>query len=210
MIPEGGGLSHGGLDAQRAAGGAEWYVLLIGGSSGIGKTTVAARLALRLGVPWLMVDDLRLALMRSGLPVPDNPHAGAFDPAEGLVAVGEAVAPAIEVVIENDVDQRIPIVIEGDGILPSLFERESVRARATHGRVRAVYLTEPDADALHANLVARGADGWRRDLHWYARRSAAYGEWLRTEAQRRALATVPARPWGTLVERILAATGIRA
>ncbi len=190
-----------------ASRGRKWFVLLIGGPSGVGKTTVAAQIARRLDVPWLMVDDLRLALVRSGLPIPDNPHAEALDPAEGLVAIGEAVTPAIEVVIENHVDQRLPIVIEGDGILPSLFERDSVRARATSGRVRTVYLTEPDPDALHANLVARGADDWRDDLRWYARRSAAYGEWLRTEAARRGLPVVPARPWDTLVDRILVAAG---
>jgi 2-phosphoglycerate kinase len=184
------------------------FVLLIGGPSGIGKTTIASQVARRLDVPWLMVDDLRLALMRSGLPIPDNPHAEAFDPTDGLVAVGEAVSPAIEVVIENHVDQRIPVVIEGDGILPSLFERDSVRARATNGRVRAVYLTEPDADALYANLIARGADGWRDDLRWYARRSAVYGEWLAREAQKRGLPTMRVRPWETVVERILAATGL--
>jgi 2-phosphoglycerate kinase len=187
--------------------GAEWFVLLIGGPSGVGKTTVAAQVARRLDVPWLMVDDLRLALMRSGLPIPDNPCAEAFDPEDGLVAVGEAVAPAIEVVIENHVDQRIPVVIEGDGILPSLFERESVRTRATNGRIRAVYLTEPDPEELYANLVARGANGWREDLRWYARRSATYGEWLTAEAERRGLPTVPARPWETLVDRILTACG---
>jgi 2-phosphoglycerate kinase len=187
---------------------ARCFVLLIGGPSGIGKTTIASQVARRLDVPWLMVDDLRLALMRSGLPIPDNPHAGAFDPADGLIAIGEAVSPAIEVVIENHVDQRIPVVIEGDGILPSLFERDSVRARATNGRVWAVYLTEPDADALYANLFARGADGWRDDLRWYARRSAAYGEWLAREARERGIPTIAVRPWETVVERILTATGL--
>lgn len=183
-------------------------MLLIGGPSGIGKTTVAAQVARRLDVPWLMVDDLRLALERSGVAIPDSTRVEGFDAPGGLVAVGEAVAPAIEVVMENHVDQRIPVVIEGDGILPSLFERASVRTRATNGRIRAVYLTEPDADALHANLVARGTDGWRDDLRWYARRSAAYGEWLGKEAERRGLPTVPARPWDTLNERILMASDL--
>jgi 2-phosphoglycerate kinase len=186
----------------------ECFVLLLGGPSGIGKTTIAHVLAARLGWAWLMVDDLRLALMRSGVPIPDNPHAEALDPVEGAVAVGGAVAPAIEVVIENHVDQRIPVVIEGDGILPSIFERDSVRSRATGGRVRAVFLTEPDFSALHTNLVARGADTWRDDLHWYARRSATFGEWLRQEAERRGLSTVVARPRDTLAERILGAAGL--
>jgi 2-phosphoglycerate kinase len=190
---------------------AEWFVLLIGGPSGVGKTTIAAQVAGRLDVPWLMVDDLRLALIRSGLPIPDNPRAGAFDSEDGLVAVGEAVAPAIEVVIENHVDQRIPVVIEGDGILPSLFDRDSVRTRAANGRVRAVFMTEPDPQALHANLVKRGADGWRDDgddLRWYARRSVRYGEWLTKEAERRGLPTVAVRPWETVVDRILTASGL--
>ena len=186
--------------------GAEWFVLLIGGPSGIGKTTVASQVARRLDVPWLMVDDLRLALMRSGLPIPDNPRAEAFDRVDGLVAIGEAVSPAIEVVIENHVDQRIPVVIEGDGILPSLFERDSVRTRAINGRVRMVYLTEPDPDALYANLVARCADTWRDDLRWYARRSATFGEWLKAEATRHGFPTVPVRPRESLVDRILSAS----
>src|SRR5688572_16289431 len=155
-----------------------------------------------------MVDDLRLALMRSGVPIPNNPHAEALDPTEGSIADGEALSPAIEVVIENHVDQRIPVVIEGDGILPSVLERPPVRDRASGGRIRAVFLTEADADALHFNLVARGADTWRDDLRWYARKSATYGEWLEQEAARRGLPTVAARPRETLVERILSAANL--
>jgi 2-phosphoglycerate kinase len=182
-----------------------WFVLLIGGPSGIGKTTVAAQVAQRLGVPWLMVDDLRLALERSGVPVPDSQLVGTFDAPGGLVTVGELMTPAIEVVIENHVDQRIPVVIEGDGILPSLFERASVRARATEGRIRAVFLYEPDADALYANMQARRV-GLFSQAH--ARKNFLYGKWLRQEAERRGLPTVAARPWHTLVDRILAASGL--
>src|SRR5947207_2025488 len=90
-----------------------WYVLLIGGSSGVGKTTVASQVARRLNAGWLMVDDLRLALVRSGVRVPPADAVGAFDAPGGLIAVGELLAPAIEVVIENHVDERIPVVIEG-------------------------------------------------------------------------------------------------
>jgi predicted kinase len=185
-----------------------WFVLLIGGSSGVGKTTAAAEIARRLGAAWLMVDDLRLALERSGVPIPDSTRVEEVDAPGGLVAIGEAVSPAIEVVIENHVDQRIPVVIEGDGILPSLLERPSVRARAGGGRVRAVFVHEPDPEALLANLVARGADGWREDLGWYARRSIAHGEWLKREAERRGLPTVAARPLDTLAARIVAAGGL--
>jgi hypothetical protein len=109
---------------------AEWLVLLIGGSSGVGKTTVAPEVARRLGAAWLMVDDLRLALRRSGLPIPDSARVEDIHAPGGLVEDGETLTPAVEVVIEHHVDQRAPIVIEGDGILPSIFERPSVRERA--------------------------------------------------------------------------------
>jgi hypothetical protein len=36
---------------------------------------------------------------------------------------------------ENHVDCGIRVVIEGDGILPTLLDRPSVRERATGGRV---------------------------------------------------------------------------
>ncbi len=44
-----------------------WTVLLIGGASGNGKTTLAEDLGRHFGVPWLQVDDLRLALQYGGL-----------------------------------------------------------------------------------------------------------------------------------------------
>lgn len=200
----------------------DWRVLLIGGPSGAGKSTVAERIARRHGATWLMVDDLRLALQRSRvtLPTPEATAALHFDKTPGwwslpperlrdaAIAVGEALSPALEVVIENHVDQRYPVVIEGDGILPSLFERASVRARNTNGRIRTVYLYEPDGDALYANFLARGRDGWRGNLRAHARKHALYGEWLTQEAEQRGLSTVPARPWDTLVDRILAAAGL--
>ena len=42
-----------------------WMVLLIGGSSGVGKTMVAKQLGLRFDASWLQVDDVRLAFQRS-------------------------------------------------------------------------------------------------------------------------------------------------
>ncbi|MGH2461931.1 MAG: hypothetical protein ACRDIY_24000 [Chloroflexota bacterium] len=183
----------------------EWFVLLIGGPSGIGKSMVAAQIARRLGVPWLMVDDLRLALERSGVAIPDSRRVESFDGPGGLVTVGEFMAPSIEVVIENHVDQRIPVVIEGDGILPAIFDRPAVRARATSGRIRAVFLGGSDEDALYANHQARRVGLFSRA---HAHKNFLYGEWLKKEAERHVLPTVSARPWDTLAERILAANGL--
>jgi cytidylate kinase len=49
----------------------DWIVLLIGGPSGVGKSTAAKQIARRCGVPWLQVDELRLALQWSRVRLPD-------------------------------------------------------------------------------------------------------------------------------------------
>ena len=114
-----------------------WNVLLIGGHSAAGKTTAAELVGRSLGVPWMMMDDLRLAFQRARVSLPENTDALYFDTVpsfrrlspqdqcDGLIAVGEALSPALEVIIEHHVDLSLPIVIEGDGILPSLLSQEA-------------------------------------------------------------------------------------
>lgn len=177
-----------------------WRVLLLGGPSGVGKSTVAMRLGQRLGIPWLQIDDFRLALERSGVPIPDANAVAAFDGPGGLVTHGELLTPAIEVVIENHADQRDPAIVEGNGLLPALFERPSVRRRAENGWVRAVFLYEPEESAIVENMRTR-ARGRVDTAH--ARKNWLYGQWLRREAEARGLPTLPARPWDTLEDRIL-------
>ncbi len=131
-------------------GGPDWRVLLIGGHSTSGKTITSKRLDLALGVPWMQVDDIRLAFQRARARLPEHTDALYFDktphflrrPPEGqcdsLVAVGEVLSAPLEVIIENYVDQSAPIVIEGDGILPSLLSRPPVVESAAF--IRAVFI----------------------------------------------------------------------
>ena len=175
-------------------------MLLLGGASGIGKSTVARRLGQRLGIPWLQVDDFRLALIRSGIPFPDADAVPTFDGPGGLLTHGELLAPAIEVVIENHVDQDNPVILEGDAILPALFERPAVRRNADSGWLRAILLYEPEERAIQENMQARG----RALSHAaHARKNWQYSQWLRQEAAQHGLPTLPVRPWDTLDDRIL-------
>ena len=70
---------HGDDEVHSADNKPSWLVLLLGGPSGVGKTTAAVQVAARLGAAWLTVDDLRLALARSGVPIPIADEVGAFD-----------------------------------------------------------------------------------------------------------------------------------
>jgi 2-phosphoglycerate kinase len=199
---------------------ADWKVLLIGGSSGVGKTTIAREIGLHCGISWIQVDDLRLAFQRSHVTFPagtsalyfftETPDIWSKSPEllrDGLIAAGQVLSPALEVLIENHVDTFAPIVIEGDATLPSLFARPSVRTRTIDGSVRAVFLVEPDEEMLLANIMARRrgiAEYTEAELYTQARTAWLYGQWLADEAQRFRLSVVESRPRPTLVERIMA------
>jgi 2-phosphoglycerate kinase len=198
-----------------------WTVLLIAGPSGVGKSSVAPLIAVRYGVAWLMVDDLRLALQRSRVTLPERTNAlYCFETApdvrqlpperrrDAAIAVGEVLSPAIEVVVENHVDQAIPIVIEGDAIQPALLDRPPVQTRAGDGRIHAVFLVEPDAEAFLSNIRSRRSRiaGWTDyEVALYARGMWLYGQWLAREAHRFGVPVITPRPWATLVDRIIAA-----
>ena len=198
---------------------AEWSVLLIGGASGTGKSTVARALARQEGATWLQVDDLRLALERVQGPDGLSPAIRAMLSGEawgmgpdiargGLIEIAKLLAPAIEAVVENHVDQRDPIVIEGDAILPALIERPAM-VDQRHA-IRAAFIEEPDEDVLFRGLVTRARGGPRSidEFRAEARAKHAYGRWLSAEARRLEIPVVVSRPWPTLGARILAAAAL--
>ena len=194
----------------------DWAVLLIGGHSAAGKTTAAELVARSLGVQWMMMDDLRLAFQRARVSLPENTDALYFDTVpsfrhlspeefcERLVAVGQALSPALEVIIEHHVDLSLPVVIEGDGILPSLLCRPPVVERRES--VRAVFLIEPEETEILSNMLDRSraiSDRTEKQFRNEARAKWLHGQWLSREAASHDLPIVHPRPWATLVERIV-------
>lgn len=73
----------------------------------------------------------------------------------GLIAAGEALFPALEVVIKHHVATDKLFVIEGDGILPSLIARPMAHEYVAGGQVRAVFLVEPDGGTGRLTFKAR-------------------------------------------------------
>lgn len=204
-----------------------WEVLLIGGVSGGGKTTAARELSRSLAIPWLGVDDLRLAFQwsRVSLPEPeqtealyfflDTPDVWALPPErlrDGLIAVGELMAPAIDIVVGNHLHNAGPLILEGDGILPAIVEWPEMRAGLEAGRVRVLFIDEPDAERLLANYRQRKRGPWDRpdaELRTEARAKALFNAWIVHEAGERGLPTVPSRPFDALVERIAGTASAR-
>lgn len=191
-----------------------WQVLLLGGPAGAGKTSVSYRLAQHFKIGITEVDDFQVILERMTTPAEQpalhywqtHPEAGDL-PAEEIlklsIAVGRAMAPAMEAVIANHLESQVPIVLEGDFILPELVTLPAFSADSMRSQVQAVFLYEESEEQLQRNLLQREpAEGIQEKR---ARVSWLYGQWLKEEAERAGAIALPARPWNDLFERILAA-----
>lgn len=194
-----------------------WTILLIGGASGVGKSTLAREIAQRYGCPWLQVDDFRLTLQ--WFTKPEEQSALHFFLAtkdvwnqpperlcEALIEVGRLVSKSIEIVLTHHMATRQPIVLEGDGILPELAMRQEFHGEEAGDQVRALFLTEPDEEAILANMLERGR-GFEafepRQQRNQVCQNWLYGQWLAREAERHGLPVLPVRPWETLLSRAL-------
>jgi 2-phosphoglycerate kinase len=193
----------------------DWQVLVFGGASGVGKTMVSYRLAHQFAVGLTEMDDFQNVLER--LTTPEQypalhyfrQHSAEvlrFDDEQMLAhtrSVAEAMSVAMELVIANHLATRAPVVLEGDFLLPALAVQPAYDGVPAEGQVRAVLLYEEDEQQILRNFCARAGE----DQRWprRARASWYYSEWLRREAGQRGLPAVPARPWDTVLERVIAA-----
>jgi hypothetical protein len=104
------------------------------------------------------------------------------------------------------VDTDALIVIEGDAILPSLWDRPFVRDRVNIKHVQGAFLVETKEEVLFTNIVARGRGlntRPEREIRTEARAKWLFGQWLVEEVHQYGLPVLEPRPWSTLVERIL-------
>ncbi len=196
------------MDGERA-----WQVLLFGGASGVGKTQVSYRLAQRYGVGITEIDDFQVVL--EGMTTPEQQpvlhywrthpeEASQMDEEQQLRYMRDysgVMCRALELVIANHLESRTPIVLEGDFLLPALAVQTSYHGIAANGAVRAVFLYEEDEAQLARNYWAREGE----EQPQRARASWRHSAWLRREAERLGVPTVAARPWQTVLERVVAA-----
>jgi 2-phosphoglycerate kinase len=192
-----------------------WQVLLLGGASGVGKTSVSYRLAHRYGVGITEIDDFQVILERMTTPEQQpvlhffsaNPGAWRrMDDEQRLahaIRHAEAMAEPLELVIANHLRSRAPIVLEGDFLPPALAVRPAYDGAPALGQVRAVIIYEADEEQIGRNYLAREGE----PQPGRARASWRYSEWLRREAERLGIPTVAARPWASVLERTIAAIG---
>ncbi len=193
-----------------------WDVLLLGGASGIGKSSLSYPMAKHFDINLTEIDDIQVALQKLTTPEQqpllhfwrtnwdefnawsDEQHLAYF-----IQVSREVFQPALEAVIANHLETNRPVILEGDFLLPELALLKTFDQQTNQGRVKAVFLYEESQAQIAANYLSReGKDQiFRAHLSWIN------NQWLRSECKRLSIPALPARPWDTVLERAMRVIG---
>lgn len=189
-----------------------WDLLLIGGASGVGKSSVSYRLAQHFGVALIEVDDFQTVLQHMTTPEQfpalhfwdTHPDPRSLAP-EVIFEQGKAIAcelhPALELVIANHLETDRPAVLDGDFLTPALMVQAAYAGCENAGRVCGIVVDEPDEVQIVRNYGLREPGAGEQTQR--ARVSKLFGDWLKHDAERFGIQVVEARPWDTVFERVL-------
>lgn len=192
-------------------------LVLIGGSAGAGKSTVAKPLANALGAGWLQIDTLWIALQEALAPDTDAYNrlridkrvVESDDSTELLVAAhieaSQAICAVLPRALEFDLRNHSTVVADGAWLLPEFM----ANLRLDGVTVRAAILHEADPADVRAAMDSRRAVNVVAPWHERsALASWAYGNWLAEEARRVGIPVVAAQPRESLVARLRAALDV--
>ncbi|HEX8104444.1 MAG TPA: hypothetical protein VF533_17645 [Solirubrobacteraceae bacterium] len=144
-------------------------VVLIGGTAGTGKSTLATTIAHRLGITRLTSTDMIRHILRTFFAVDVMPdvHCSSFEARRavrqlapegtdldllGFRLQAEHVASAVRALVDRAITERTPILLEGVHLVPGLLP-DDVRSRALV--VHAVLAVE-DEEAHRSHFELRG------------------------------------------------------
>jgi 2-phosphoglycerate kinase len=158
-------------------------VVFIGGTTGVGKSTVATKIAARLGITRVIATDAVREVMRN-IFMPDllpTVHYSSFDAERALRApvpdghdpalVGfrqqaEAVSVGLRGLVDRACREGTGVIVEGVHALPGLFADASAAWKSA-ASVSEVILVAPDREAHMAQFYSRASEGQGRDPNRY-------------------------------------------
>jgi 2-phosphoglycerate kinase len=202
-----------------------WRVLLIGGNSGVGKTFIARELVRPLGIPFIMADDIRIALQQATTAV-HNPNLHVFLGYEAaqwqqpetilrdwITVANEMIKPLKAIMTHHIfVEEAGRLIIEGDSILPALVRQQTFKDASGFDetmikeKIQALFVIEDNEEKILSNLRQRdrGISAVNEPQQAaFARASALYGRWLAKEARDNQIPVLAAEPRENIIERVL-------
>jgi 2-phosphoglycerate kinase len=111
-----------------------------------------------------------------------------------LIDVSKEIIPGLKAIVDRHIEDRVPVIIEGDFIYPEFtlsFSKSDVKS---------IYLLESDKNQLLQNYLAREGgefQNYRADI------SIAYGEWIKNICVKNGINYIESRPWNTLLDRVI-------
>ncbi len=185
-------------------------IILVGGCTGTGKSTVAAELALRLDIGRIQSTDILRDVVRLFVYQHLAPelHVSSYDAwrvldfsdtkdldqdslmISGFRAQSDKLADTIEAVIDRSVKEQASIIIEGIHIHPG-FSRQVAQQDAV---LVPLLLTNPSAAKLKVHFHRRGEVSPSRSANRYLNNFSAIWEiqdYLIAEAQRYGVSCIP-------------------
>jgi 2-phosphoglycerate kinase len=130
-------------------------VVLIGGTTGVGKSTLASMLAARLGITRLIATDVIRQVLRAFFTHEAMPtvHFSAFEAGglEGYREQADHVATGVAAIVERAADEAKPLLVEGVHVLPGALAGD-LRARCV---VVEAILVVPDAELHRGHFTHR-------------------------------------------------------
>lgn len=180
-----------------------WTVLFIGGASGIGKSSIAYEIARFYGVNVLEVDDIHLSVKAvttkehfpaihyfdSGI---DWMDVGVDRNVNWLIDVSKEMAPVLKELANRHIEDKLPIIIEGDFIYPELT------VSFDNPEVKSIFVQESDKNQILQNYLSREGG----ELQQYrAEISISYGDWIADTCRQNGIELIESRPWNTTLSR---------
>lgn len=182
-----------------------WTVLFIGGASGTGKSSIAYEIARYYGVNVLEVDDVCLSVeivttkenfpsihyWNSGVNWKD---VGVNSNVKWLIDVSKEMIPVLKGLVSRHIDDKLPIIIEGDFINPEFTK--SFRSP----EVKSIFVQESDKNQILQNYLSREGGDLQ---HYRAEISIAYGKWIADSCNENGIKMIESRPWDTALTRVI-------
>lgn len=182
----------------------DWKVLLVGGSSGIGKSELTKNLIDKYNVKLIEADDLGclISAISTSKSYPalnywfgDEDWSGKSveDNVDILASIGEELETGLRAVIDYHIKLNKRVIIEGDFITPQF-------ASSFNTDVKSIFLFEPIIENIMDNYLKR--EGGEPQI-FRANISYEYGLRISNDCKKYGQNLILSRPFHTLFNRVI-------